>query len=156
MTLRVGLEISNLEAILTYPILILKINGGNMSDTNREKMIEQVLNSSRNWIANFNNGNARACIDAYTNDAVMNAKPFGTYKGIGEIESFWKPFIETGAGELEYSNVSAAIENETTVLLTADWKMNVGRGIVIQERWVKQKDGNWLLEFDDFEVQQQY
>jgi hypothetical protein len=52
--------------------------------------------------------------------------------------------------------VNVAIENETTVLLTADWKMNVGRGIIIQERWVKQKDGNWLLEFDDFEVQEQY
>lgn len=127
-----------------------------MSDTNREKIIEQALKSSRNWITNFNNGNARACIDAYTSDAVMNAKPFGTYKGIQEIESFWKPFIESGAGELEYSNVSAAIENETTVLLTADWKMNVGRGIITQERWVKQKDGKWLLEFDDFEVQEQY
>jgi len=127
-----------------------------MSDTDREKIIEQALKSSRNWITNFNNGNARACIDAYTSDAVMNAKPFGTYKGIQEIESFWKPFIESGAGELEYSNVSAAIENETTVLLTADWKMNVGRGIITQERWVKQKDGKWLLEFDDFEVQEQY
>jgi ketosteroid isomerase-like protein len=156
MTLRVGLEISNLEAILTCPILILKINGGNMSDTNREKMIEQVLNSSKKWISDFNNGNVAACVGAYTKDAAMNAKPLGTYKGISDIESFWRPFIESGAGELEYSNVSAAIENETTVILTADWKMNVGSGIILQERWVKQKDGNWLIEFDDFEVQQQY
>jgi len=127
-----------------------------MSDKDREKIIEQVLESSRNWIANFNNGNASACIDAYTNDAVMNVKPFGTYKGIQEIEGFLKPFLETGAGELEYSNVNVAIENETTVLLTADWKANIGRGIIVQERWVKQKDGKWLLEFDDFEIQEQY
>jgi len=127
-----------------------------MSDNDREKIIEQVLESSRNWIANFNNGNASACIDAYTNDAVMNVKPFGTYKGIQEIEGFLKPFLETGAGELEYSNVNVAIENETTVLLTADWKANIGRGIIVQERWAKQKDGKWLLEFDDFEIQEQY
>ena len=86
----------------------------------------------------------------------MYAKPFGTFRGIQEIESFWKPFIETGAGDLEYSNVSVAIENETTVLLTADWKMNVGRGIITMERWVKRGEGKWLLEFDDFEVQEQY
>ena len=127
-----------------------------MSDHDRDKIIKEVLESSRNWVSNFNDGNARACVDAYTSDAVMYAKPFGVYRGIQEIESFWKPFIETGAGNLEYSNVSVAIENETTVLLTADWKMNVGRGIITMERWVKQKDGKWLLEFDDFEVQEQF
>jgi len=42
------------------------------------------------------------------------------------------------------------------VLLTADWKMNVGRGIITMERWVKRGEGKWLLEFDDFEVQEQY
>jgi ketosteroid isomerase-like protein len=52
-----------------------------MSHTNREKIIEEALKSSRNWIANFNNGNARACIDAYTNDAIMNARPFGNVQG---------------------------------------------------------------------------
>ncbi len=127
-----------------------------MSDSDRDKIRKEVLESSQNWIANFNNGDARACIDAYTIDAVLYAKPFGTFRGIQEIESFWKPFIETGAGDLEYSNVSVAIENETTVLLTADWNMNVGRGIITMERWVKRGEGKWLLEFDDFEVQEQY
>ncbi|MFB3148319.1 MAG: nuclear transport factor 2 family protein [Thermodesulfobacteriota bacterium] len=127
-----------------------------MSDSDRDKIRKEVLESSQNWIANFNNGDARACIDAYTIDAVLYAKPFGTFRGIQEIESFWKPFIETGAGDLEYSNVSVAIENETTVLLTADWEMNVGRGIITMERWVKRGEGKWLLEFDDFEVQEQY
>ena len=127
-----------------------------MSNLDRDKIRKEVLESSKNWIANFNNGDARACIDAYTIDAVMYAKPFGTFRRIQEIESFWKPFIETGAGDLEYSNVSVAIENETTVLLTADWKMNVGRGIITMERWVKRGEGKWLLEFDDFEVQEQY
>ncbi len=80
----------------------------------------------------------------------------GTFKGIGEIEGFWRPFIESGAGELEYTNVVLAVENDHTVLLRADWSMNIGRGVIIQERWVKQSDGTWLLEHDDFEVQEQY
>ncbi len=125
-----------------------------MTDT--YKVEAEVLERSRQWIQDFNNKNVKGCVDAYTADAVMNARPMGTYKGIGEIEGFWKPFIETGAAELEYSNVEVAVENENTVLLRADWKMNIGKGVVIQERWVKQSDGKWLLEYDDFEVQEQY
>ena len=125
-----------------------------MADT--YKIEAEVLQRSKQWIQDFNNKNAKGCIKAYTVDAVMNARPMGTYKGIGEIEGFWKPFIETGAAGLEYSNVEVAVENENTVLLRADWKMNVGKGVVIQERWVKQADGKWLIEYDDFEVQEQY
>lgn len=125
-----------------------------MSDT--YKIEAEVLERSRQWIKDFNNKNSKGCVEVYTVDAVMNARPMGTFKGISEIEGFWKPFIETGAADLEYSNVELAVENENTVLLRADWKMNIGRGVVIQERWVKQSDGKWLLEFDDFEVQEQY
>ncbi|MEM7007695.1 MAG: nuclear transport factor 2 family protein [Thermodesulfobacteriota bacterium] len=121
----------------------------------RYKIEAEVLERSRKWIQDFNNKNVKACVDAYTADAVMNARPMGTFNGIGEIEGFWKPFIESGAGELEYSNVVVAVENENTVLLRADWTMNIGRGVVIQERWVK-KNGKWHLEHDDFEVQEQY
>lgn len=122
----------------------------------RYKIEAEVLKHSHQWIQDFNNKNVRGCVDAYTADAVVNARPLGTFNGIGEIEGFWKPFIETGASDLEYSNVVMAVENETTVLLRADWTMNIGKGIIIQERWVKQDDGRWLLEFDDFEVQEQY
>ena len=119
------------------------------------KIEAEVLERSRQWIQDFNNKNIRACVDAYTADAVVNARPLGTFNGIGEIEGFWRPFIETGAADLEYSNVVLAVENDTTVLLRADWSMNIGKGVIIQERWVK-KDGKWLLEYDDFEVQEQY
>lgn len=125
-----------------------------MSDT--YKIEAEVLERSREWIQDFNNKNAKGCIEAYTVDAVMNARPMGEFKGISEIEGFWKPFIESGAGELEYSNVTLAVENDNTVLLRADWSMNIGKGVIIQERWVKQADGKWLLEYDDFEVQEQY
>ena len=41
-------------------------------------------------------------------------------------------------------------------VLSADWRMNVGRGVITMEKWVKQSDGNWLLEQDDFEVVEQF
>jgi ketosteroid isomerase-like protein len=125
-----------------------------MSDLN--KIESEVLTRSKKWVEDFNNRNIKGCVDAYTIDAVVNARPMGTFKGIDQIEGFWRPFIETGAGELEYSNVVLAVENDNMVLLKADWKMNVGHGVIIQERWVKQPDGNWLLEYDDFEVLEQY
>ena len=125
-----------------------------MSDLN--KIESEVLARSKKWVEDFNNRNIKSCVHAYTIDAIVNAKPMGTFKGIDQIEGFWRPFIETGAGELEYSNVVLAVENDNTVLLKADWKMNVGHGVIIQERWVKQPDGNWLLEYDDFEVLEQY
>jgi ketosteroid isomerase-like protein len=124
--------------------------------TDLYKNEEEVMQRSKKWISDFNNGDAKACVEAYTAEAIMNAKPLGTYIGSDQIKGFWKPFIESGAGELEYSNVTLATENENTVLLSADWKMNIGRGIITQERWVKQSDGKWLIEYDDFEVQEQY
>ena len=123
---------------------------------NKYKIETEVLERSRQWIQDFNKRNIQGCVEAYTTDAVVNARPMGTFKGISEIEGFWRPFIETGAGELEYNNVVLALEDENTVLLKADWKMNVGHGVIIQERWVKQSDGGWLLEYDDFEFLEQY
>lgn len=116
----------------------------------------EVLEQSRKWIQDFNNKNVNGCVEAYTIDAVVNARPMGTYKGLSEIEGFWRPFIETGAGDLEHSNVVMAVEDDTTVLLKADWKMNLGEGKIIQQRWVKKSDGKWLLEYEDFEILEQY
>jgi len=123
---------------------------------NKYKIETEVLERSRQWIQDFNKRNIKGCVEAYTTDAVVNARPMGTFKGISEIEGFWRPFIETGAGELEYNNVVLALEDDNTVLLKADWKMNVGQGVIIQQRWVKQSDGSWLLEYDDFEFLEQY
>ena len=43
-----------------------------------------------------------------------------------------------------------------SVVLSASWSMNVGRGIITKELWVRQDDQSWLLVEDDFEVQEQY
>ncbi len=123
---------------------------------NDEGIKQSVLKTSQEWIENFNKGNADYCIAAYQPDAVINAKPLGTFKGTKEIDDFWRPFLASGAGELKYSNVQLEVVDASTVLLSASWTMNVGRGIIALEKWVLQNDGNWLLAQDDFEIQENF
>ncbi len=115
-----------------------------------------VLACSQKWIERFNQGDADFCIAAYQPDAVINAKSLGTFKGKSEIDSFWRPFMASGADELKYENVELESVDASTVLLSANWSMNVGRGIITLEKWVQQNDGNWLLAQDDFEIQENF
>jgi ketosteroid isomerase-like protein len=124
--------------------------------TNDEKIKQAVLVCSQKWIEAFNKGDTNTCIAGYQVDAVINAKPLGTFKGTGEIDGFWRPFMASGAGELKYSDVKLEVVDASTVLLSASWSMNVGRGIITLEKWVLQSDGNWLLVQDDFEIQENF
>lgn len=119
------------------------------------KVALEVLTASKAWITAFNAGKAETCVAGYTQDAVMHAQPFGVKHGGAAIDSFWTPFIASGATDLEYSNVTIEVVNETTVLLAADWRMNVGEGKIYEEKWVKKGD-QWLLEYDNFQVLKQY
>lgn len=115
----------------------------------------EVLNASKEWIQEFNKGNAEFCVKGYDANAIMSAMPFGVKKGTKEISEFWTPFIASGATNLIYTNVSVEVVNETTAFLSANWSMNVGKGIIYQEKWEK-KQGEWLLTYDDFEVLEQF
>ena len=64
--------------------------------------------------------------------------------------------MASGAGDLKYSDVKLEVIDASTVLLSASWTMNVGRGIITLEKWVLQSDGKWLLAQDDFEIQENY
>ena len=120
-----------------------------------ETGLEQaVAKRSQAWIERFNSGDVDACVGAYQADAVINAKPLGTFTGTSEIDGFWRPFMASGAGELKYEGIKLAVVDSSTVLLSADWSMNVGRGVITMEKWVRQPDGNWLLAQDDFEIQE--
>ncbi len=116
----------------------------------------EVLTASQQWIANFNKGDVDACVAAYVPNAVMEAKPFGTFTGTQEIDAFWRPFVSSGATGLEYHEVALQIIDELTLHLTANWKMNVGRGVITLEKWEKQSNGQWLLTHDAFEVLEQF
>jgi ketosteroid isomerase-like protein len=123
---------------------------------NDTELKQAVLKCSQKWVESFNKGDVDFCVEGYHSDAVINAKPLGTFKGIKEIDAFWRPFMGSGAGDLKYEDVKLQVVDSSTVLLSANWSMNVGRGIITQEKWVLQADGNWLLTQDDFEIQENF
>ena len=117
----------------------------------------EVLHTSRRWIASFNRGDINACARGYAKDAELCAKPIGTIQGRDQVEAFWRDFVnETGATNLVYDNVRLEVDAPTRVRLAADWNMNVGRGIITKELWVRQSDGAWRLEEDHFEIQERW
>lgn len=85
----------------------------------------------------------------------MVANPFGTFKGKKAIGEFWTPFIESGATDLVYSNTNIEVISDTKAIISSDWEMNVGKGIINNETWEK-IDGTWLLTEDHFEVKEQF
>ena len=125
------------------------------SPTKHHEIALEVLSASKEWINQFNNGNIEACVNRYDENAVMSAMPFGVKKGKAEILEFWRPFINSGATNLVYTNVSIEVANASTVFLSADWSMNVGRGVIYQEKWEK-KGGEWKYTYDNFKVVEQF
>ena len=125
------------------------------SPTAHQEVALEVLKASKEWIQTFNQGNAAACVAGYKKDAVLRAIPFGLKKGEKEITEFWTPFMASGASNLVYTNVAIEVVNEKTALLSANWSMNVGYGVIYQEKWEKEAD-KWLLSYDDFQVVEQY
>ena len=86
----------------------------------------------------------------------MKVKPMGEYSGQQEIDNFWRPFLQSGATDLVYSEIWLKQVDEQTVHLGANWKMNVGRGVITLEEWKKNEKGVWKLDWDDFEIQEQF
>lgn len=115
----------------------------------------EVLQASKEWINDFNKGNSQKCVDRYADNATMRAMPFGIKKGKTAILNFWQPFIESGASNLIYTNVKIEVVDEKTVFLSANWSMNVGRGVIYQEKWEK-VDNKWFFTYDDFELLEKF
>ncbi|WBX74505.1 hypothetical protein PG913_04740 [Tenacibaculum pacificus] len=161
----------NIKTIIVVTILIIGFSSCKQKTEKQEVKIKQsftehtptahhkialeVLEASKNWIANFNNGNTEACVKGYDEKAIMKVAPFGIKKGITEISEFWIPFAKSGATNLIYTNVSVEIVDEKTAFLAANWSMNIGNGIIFQEKWEK-KSGKWILTYDDFKVLEQF
>ncbi|EZH72851.1 hypothetical protein ATO12_22240 [Aquimarina atlantica] len=125
------------------------------SPTAHHEIALEVLNASKEWILAFNKGKSNTCIEGYDPKAMMSAQPFGIKRGVREITDFWQPFIQSGATNLIYTDLSIEVVNTSTALLSANWSMNVGRGVIFQEKWEKKK-GKWVLTYDDFEVVEQF
>jgi len=105
------------------------------------------------WQAAFNKQDAAGCAAQYTQNAVMQAQPFGTFKGREEIQAFWQGIIDDGYSQVEYSNVKWQPAEGQGFLLTSSWTMNKAFGVVHKEHWIVEADGKARLLSDDFEIQ---
>ncbi len=122
---------------------------------NKDMILKDFKQYTRAWIENFNKGNIEYCINAYTEDAIMNIKNVGEFKGKEAIANFWSELTQK-ANYIEYSNTNIKVLDEKTIHLDSDWKMNIGEGIITLEEWIKQEDGSWKLFKDAFEIKKQY
>lgn len=141
----------------TYPFILMFLTSilNTGCSTANKQLEKEVLKASKSWILNFNAGHTTNITKAYTQDAIMVAKPFGTFKGQKSISEFWTPFIESGATDLVYSNTKIKMIHSNKAIITSDWTMNVGKGIITNETWIK-TNGIWKLKEDHFEVLKQF
>ncbi len=115
----------------------------------------EVMAASQNWIAGFNRGDLTTMVNGYTKDASMHPRPSPLCFGQQAIENFWSGLLTIGAGELVYSNIRLTTEGEGRARLAADWSMNVAAGVITNELWIKQENGQWLIAQDDFDILRQ-
>ena len=117
-----------------------------------EQVREAVEAASERWKSAFNGGDAAGCAAQYEADAVMHARPFGTFRGTAEIQGFWQKLIGDGFSEVEYLDPKLEVIDGTSALLTSGWRMNKASGVIHRELWVVGEDGLARLREDDFEA----
>lgn len=122
--------------------------------TSSEKsiLLKAVLKASNTWKDGFNTGKASQSAGIYAKDAIMNAKPFGTFKGRDAIEKFWDNLIKGGYSDVEYINATIDIIDNKHAVIASSWKMNKAKGIITKELFQLQEDGSAKLIDDNFEV----
>ncbi|CUH52930.1 YybH family protein [Shimia marina] len=113
-----------------------------------------VATASRAWRDAFNAGDATAAAALYEEDAIMVAKPFGTFEGRDAIQAFWQNLIENGYDDIVYTQTTTQVVDQSlnAAQVSAQWRMNKAHGIITNELWVMQPDGTALLREDHFEV----
>ncbi len=124
-----------------------------MTDAQDEIVRAAVQAASKKWMTAFNDGDASRCASHYEETAVMNAKPFGTFTGRGDIEAFWSKIIGDGFADVAYIDPEIKVIDERSAIVSSRWRMNKAHGIITKELWVLQDDGTALLREDDFEVE---
>lgn len=123
--------------------------------TSNEKQLPVVTalqEASEKWKQAFNSGDAAGCASQYEPDAVMTAKPFGTFNGTKEIQAFWQKLMDDGFSDIEYLNPEIKIIDAESAVLSSPWKMNKANGVITKELWVLQSDGTAKLRIDEFEA----
>jgi ketosteroid isomerase-like protein len=123
---------------------------------NKEAIKIEIKNTSNEWIKSFNAGDLERCSERYLKDAIMDARPINRFIGREKIYNFWNDFVKSSnATDLTYTDIEINIIDQNTAILSAKWSMNVGRGFITKELWIK--TGNeWFLSEDDFTIEEQY
>ena len=124
-----------------------------LSEKQKDAVLKAVNEASKKWKTAFNTGDASGCAAQYEENAIMYARPFGTFTGTVEIEGFWKKLIEDGYSNVDYIEPNIEVIDEKSALLKSGWKMNKAKGLIHKELWVLQSDGTAKLREDDFEAQ---
>ncbi|MBT5709241.1 MAG: nuclear transport factor 2 family protein [Verrucomicrobia bacterium] len=122
------------------------------NDSNDGSVIAAVKRASMRWKNSFNSGDAAGCAAQYEQEAVMHARPFGTFTGTEEICGFWQKLIEDGFKDVDYIEPQIENTDNKSATLTSKWKMNKASGVIHKELWVIQEDGEAKLREDDFEA----
>ena len=104
------------------------------------------------WQVAFNSQDAAGCAAQYSDDATMEARPMGTFKGRADIQAFWQNIMDQGFKDVDYSDVSWQKEGDDGYLLSSKWTMNKAFGLVHREHWKIQVDGKARLVSDVFEM----
>ena len=117
-----------------------------------QSVLERAQAGISAWQIAFNNQDAAGCAAQYAEDAVMIAKPFGTFEGREAIQAFWQNIMDQGFNSVDYTNTKWEQDSEQGYILTSDWTMNKAFGVVHKELWEIQADGLSRLTYDEFEV----
>ena len=118
-----------------------------------QQVLEACKEGIATWQKAFNSQDAKGCAEQYNDNAIMQARPFGTFEGRQMIESFWQGIIDQGFKEVEYTDVEWRKFDDTSFILTSKWTMNKAFGVVHRELWRIDADGKARLIEDEFEVQ---
>ncbi len=122
------------------------------TEEQKTAVLNAVKQASEQWKNAFNSGDAAGCAAQYTANAVMHARPFGTFNGTEAILEFWAKLIGDGFADVEYVDPEIEVIDEKSAVLKSGWKMNKARGVIHKELWVVQEDGTAKLVEDDFEA----
>jgi len=121
---------------------------------------KQVRAASQAWIDAFNLGKVDLMADGYTQNALMEVRLFDakptTFEGRDSIHQFWTDFMQKSPNNLVYTAVNIRVIDSHHAVLSADWSMNIVSGFITEELWVKNAQGQWQLERDNFSVISQH
>lgn len=123
-----------------------------IQEKQRNVVLNAVNKASAQWQEAFNRADAEGCTAQYEVDAIMHARPFGTYTGKDEIHAFWLKLMKDGFADVAYINPEIEVLDEQSAVIRAGWTMNNAKGVIHKELWVLQSDGTAKLREDDFEV----